>query len=86
MKTKYYILCRLFPILLAPILFFGGETKAQQSRFEYGFTYGPSNFLGDLGGNAGKGATFLKDLSPSLTHFMTGFNIGYRPLNLSTSD
>ncbi|MFN6375117.1 MAG: DUF6089 family protein [Chitinophagia bacterium] len=79
MKTKFYRLCRLLFIFSVTLLIITGETKAQQSRFEYGFTYGPSNFLGDLGGNAGKGATFLKDLTPSLTHFMTGFNVAYRP-------
>jgi len=79
MKTKLYILCRLLLIFSAIIPFNPDETQAQQSKFEYGFTYGPSNFLGDLGGNAGKGRTFIKDLTPSLTHFMTGFNIGYRP-------
>jgi hypothetical protein len=74
--------------LSAAILLHQENILAQQSRFEYGFTYGPSNFLGDLGGNKGKGATFLKDLTPSLTHFMTGFNIGYRPfefINLRVS-
>lgn len=79
MKTRLHSLCRMILILCAIILLSNGNTTAQESRLEYGFTYGPSNFLGDLGGNAGKGATFLKDLTPSLTHFMTGFNVGYRP-------
>lgn len=79
MKTRLHSLCRMILILCVVILLSNGNTTAQESRLEYGFTYGPSNFLGDLGGNAGKGATFLKDLTPSLTHFMTGFNVGYRP-------
>lgn len=79
MKTRLHSLCRMILILSAIILLSPGNIRAQQSRLEYGFTYGPSNFLGDLGGNAGKGATFLKDLTPSLTHFMTGFHIAYRP-------
>lgn len=79
MKTRLHSLCRMLLILSAIILLNTETTKAQLSRLEYGLTYGPSNFLGDLGGNAGKGAAFLKDLTPSLTHFMTGFNVAYRP-------
>lgn len=79
MKTRLHSLCRMLLIFCAIILLLTENTKAQQSRLEYGFTYGPSNFLGDLGGNAGKGAAFLKDLTPSLTHFMTGFHVAYRP-------
>jgi hypothetical protein len=78
MKAKIYLFCRILFIFNA-ILFSPKGTRAQQSKFELGFTYGPSNFLGDLGGNAGKGAGFLKDLTPSLTHFMTGFHAGYCP-------
>ena len=50
-----------------------------QSRLEVGFVYGASNFLGDLGGNAGKGGSFLKDNMISLTRFITGFHAGYHP-------
>ena len=54
------------------------EVKAQQSKLEVGFNYGFSNFLGDLGGNAGKGKTFLKDNMVTLTKFMTGAHVTYR--------
>jgi hypothetical protein len=42
------------------------------NEFEAGITIGPSNFLGDLGGNRGKGTTFLKDNNFSQTRFFIG--------------
>jgi len=84
MKTNLHMLCSLLALLA--LTFVLQTAQAQQSKIEYGFSYGPSNFLGDLGGNAGKGRTFLKDNMISLTRFMTGFNVAYRPfefLNLN---
>lgn len=78
MKATLHSLCRTLCLIALIVVFDSGITKAQQSKFEYGFTYGPSNFLGDLGGNGGKGAAFLKDNMISLTKFMTGFHLGYR--------
>ena len=49
------------------------------SFFEAGITVGPSNFLGDLGGNVGKGTTFLKDNNIPLTKLMFGAYLGYQP-------
>lgn len=86
MKTNLHKLCSLLALLA--LTFVLQTAQAQQSKIEYGFSYGPSNFLGDLGGNAGKGRTFLKDNMISLTRFMTGFNVAYRPfefLNLRIS-
>ena len=79
MKAILHSLCRTLFLIAFIVVIDKGSTKAQESRFEYGFTYGPSNFLGDLGGNSGKGETFLKDNMVSLTKFMTGFYLGYRP-------
>ncbi len=78
MKTNLYNPCRYFIVML--MLFYTGiaDIKAQ-SQFEFAFSYGPSNFLGDLGGNSGKGAGFLKDNMVSLTRFMGGANLLYRP-------
>lgn len=55
------------------------NTQAQYSRFELGFELGFSNFLGDLGGNSGKGRTFLKDNMMSLAHSIKGMHLAYRP-------
>ncbi|ULQ56603.1 hypothetical protein KJS94_00100 [Flavihumibacter rivuli] len=46
---------------------------------EAGITFGPSNFLGDLGGNKGRGTTFLKDNNIPLTTFMLGGHITTNP-------
>lgn len=79
MKTKLNSLCRHFIAVIAIIFIGFTQTKAQYSKFEFGATIGPSNFLGDLGGNAGKGGFFLKDNMISLTRFMSGAYVGYRP-------
>ncbi len=71
----------LFKAICATLILLSLQTiqvKAQQSKLEVGFNYGFSNFLGDLGGNAGKGKTFLKDNMVSLTKFMTGAHVTYR--------
>ncbi|MBS1564020.1 MAG: outer membrane beta-barrel protein [Bacteroidetes bacterium] len=46
---------------------------------EAGFTIGPTNFLGDLGGNLGKGTTFIKDNNFSTTKIMVGAHITFYP-------
>ena len=40
--------------------------------WEAGINVGPSFFLGDLGGNAGKGTRFLKDVNLQFTNIMKG--------------
>ncbi|MDI3318302.1 hypothetical protein [Pinibacter soli] len=46
---------------------------------EAGITIGPSNFLGDLGGNAGKGTTFLKDNNFPMTKLTVGAHLTFNP-------
>jgi hypothetical protein len=41
-------------------------------RYELGFNAGPNFFLGDLGGNSGKGTNTLKDLNIELTKLNMG--------------
>lgn len=60
-------------------LLFSTTTQAQHlslstgtMRWEAGINVGPTFFLGDLGGNAGKGTRFLKDLNLELTKMMKG--------------
>ncbi|HET9278396.1 MAG TPA: hypothetical protein VFN95_09410, partial [Flavitalea sp.] len=55
------------------------QNSESSSFFEAGITVGPSNFLGDLGGNIGKGTTFLKDNNIPLTKLMFGAYLGYQP-------
>jgi hypothetical protein len=45
------------------------------NKLEAGVTIGPSNFLGDLGGNRGKGTTFLKDNNFSQTRLFVGAHL-----------
>jgi len=61
---------------------FSVACQAQQSEgpfTEVGFVVGPSNFLGDLGGNVGKGTTFLKDNNFPQTKVMFGGHLSFYP-------
>ena len=57
-------------------LLFGEKVK-----WEVGFNFGPSFFLGDLGGNSGKGTNNLKDMNFEFTKFMKGAFITVYPKN-----
>lgn len=50
-----------------------------QLKYEVGLNIGPSNFLGDLGGNTGKGQTFLKDHQWSTMNLMKGITFNVIP-------
>ena len=54
---------------------FGGDN----TKVEVGVNFGPSFFLGDLGGHQGKGTNFLKDLNLDLTQMMKGVFITVYP-------
>lgn len=63
----------LIVLLLCGTTFF----TLAQGRFEIGLNLGPSNFLGDLGGTAGKGEPFLKDNNLSMMRMMKGAMLSY---------
>jgi len=44
----------------------------QKLKWEVGLNFGPSMFLGDLGGNSGKGTNNLKDMNLEFTKLMKG--------------
>lgn len=44
----------------------------EKIKWEVGFNFGPSFFLGDLGGNSGKGTNDIKDVNLEFTKFMKG--------------
>jgi len=48
-------------------------------KFEIGVGLGPMFFVGDLGGSAGAGKTFIKDLDLPLTKFSKGLYLNYYP-------
>jgi hypothetical protein len=63
------------PFLSEAQIYFGGPS------FEAGVTFAGSGFLGDLGGNAGEGTTFIKDLNLQTTKFFAGAHFTYYPKN-----
>ncbi len=78
----YYVIAFPFTSLL-PL-----KGNSQQISFntgtttwEAGFTVGPSFFLGDLGGNAGKGTRFIKDVNLEFTNVIKGGFIAVFPTN-----
>ncbi len=56
-------------------LIFGNE----KIKVETGLHFGPSFFLGDMGGNVGKGTHFVKDLNFNFTKLMKGAFITVYP-------
>ncbi len=82
MKGKLHSLwyrCALFLLVL-----FFSQTSYSQLTFKYGvmeagFIVAPSNLLGDLGGNAGKGGAFLKDNNLSNTKLLIGAHLSIFP-------
>ena len=79
MKKRIKALCPAYFILIAISCLFSFKSFSQslivsgkKVRYEVGFNIGPSFFLGDLGGHAGKGKRFVKDLNFPLTELMTG--------------
>jgi hypothetical protein len=62
------ICCILLSKSYSQAFIFGNE----KIKFEAGLNFGPSFFLGDLGGNAGKGTNNLKDLNFEFTKLMKG--------------
>lgn len=68
------------------ILFFSLSSFSQISlsirSIEAGISISPSNFLGDLGGNYGKGGPFLKDNNISNTKILAGAHVSVYPGHL----
>lgn len=72
--------------LLLFLVFTGTSTQSQhlwlgngKFQVEAGVNFGPTFFLGDLGGNHGKGSTFIKDVNLELTKVMKGGFISIYP-------
>lgn len=72
------IICSaVLPLLLAVVLCLPAQAQhivigGKKFKAEVGLNFGPTFFLGDLGGNKGKGTHFLKDLNFELTTLMKG--------------
>ena len=53
----------------------------EKVKWEVGLNFGPSFFLGDLGGNSGKGTNDIKDVNLEFTKMMKGVFITMYPKN-----
>lgn len=74
------LLILLFSTLLlgrvrAQHFIFGNE----KARMEIGLNFGPTFFLGDLGGGKGYGSKFIKDINLEVTKMMKGVFVTYYP-------
>ncbi len=71
-------------VLICFFAFFSLQAKSQSistsnGKLELGIGIGPMFFLGDLGGSAGVGKTFIKDLDLPLTKLCKGIYLNYYP-------
>lgn len=69
--------------VLIAVLFFTSFSAYSQSatydKVEAGVGLGPLFFLGDLGGNLGRGTTFVKDINFPVTNISKGFFLNVAP-------
>ena len=68
------IICFFSPARAQHFIVGNGSIKT-----EIGLNFGPTFFLGDLGGHRGKGTTFIKDLNLPVTKMMKGAFISFYP-------
>ena len=82
MRTKVQTVRLIVLICLSGIISlhsFSQSIAAANGKIEIGLGIGPSFFLGDLGGNRGKGTTFIKDVNLPLTKLMKGIYLNFYP-------
>lgn len=82
MKKKVYFFGYRYVLLVLASFF--SHTLYSQVSFNFGIaeagvSLSPSNFLGDLGGNPGKGGAFLKDNNISNTKLLIGGHFSVYP-------
>jgi len=71
-------------VLICAFAFLSFISNAQSitspnGKFEIGLGLGPLFFLGDLGGNLGKGTYFIKDVNLPVTKMQKGIFVNYYP-------
>jgi hypothetical protein len=64
--------CLFLLVVTLSLHFPSFSQEEERNTSEVGFTVGPMVFLGDLGGHAGKGTTFLKDYNMATTKLSVG--------------
>ncbi len=80
MNKKLHFLGNKCVLLL--LVAFTSQTTFSQINLgpaDAGITIAPSNFLGDLGGNYGKGTRFIKDNNLAMTRLMIGAHLSVNP-------
>ena len=72
-------------LLISFITIFNSYSQAflfgEKVKWEVGINFGPSFFLGDLGGNSGKGTNNIKDVNLEFTKMMKGVFVTMYPRN-----
>jgi hypothetical protein len=74
-------------VLILALSFLAHHSNAQSistadGRFELGLGFGPMFFVGDLGGSAGIGRTFVKDVDLPLTKISKGIYFNFFPTEI----
>lgn len=83
MKQSLHSLSRkcMFLLVVTLSLHFPSYSQDEmRNNTEAGFTVGPMVFLGDLGGHAGKGTTFIKDYNMATTKLAFGAYVATYPM------
>jgi hypothetical protein len=86
---KPYLLKSVGKYILPLLICFIAQSKSYSQAFlfgekvkwEVGLNFGPSFFLGDLGGNSGKGTNDIKDVNLQFTKMMKGIFVTMYPKN-----
>lgn len=75
---RYGCVLLLLFVLSSPTSF--AQLSFNYKKYEAGITFSPSNLLGDLGGNAGRGGTLLKDNNLANTKVLVGGHLSMFPV------
>lgn len=78
--VRISVLCMLLAILSTRAI--SQSVSSGDGKWEAGFSFGPMFFLGDLGGSAGIGKPFVKDLDFPLTNLSKTLYGAYYPSEL----
>lgn len=72
--VTFCIVIAVLNLLILPVKSYSQHLMFQTGKvkWEAGVNIGPSFFLGDLGGNSGKGTNFIKDINLQFTNVMKG--------------
>src|ERR1043166_1951914 len=76
-RVRLLVLTNLLSLL--SLSSFSQSVTLAEGKYEIGLGIGPAFFLGDLGGNHGKGTTLVKDINLPLTKLSKGLFINVFP-------